>query len=113
MPPTSARRVTRAGGSLYDLIGPAVNISGVASFGTSTTSPTGRDADVIEVAGLRKAYGATVAVDGVSFDVPRGEIFALVGPNGAGKTTTIECVEGYREPDAGTGGGGDRGTRGS
>jgi ABC-2 type transport system ATP-binding protein len=57
---------------------------------------------VIEVSGLRKAYGTTVAADGISFDVPRGEIFALVGPNGAGKTTTIECVEGYRAPDAGT-----------
>ncbi len=52
--------------------------------------------------GLEKRYGATRAVDGVRFEVERGEIFALVGPNGAGKTTTVEMLEGYRRPDAGT-----------
>ena len=56
---------------------------------------------VIEVAGIRKAYGATVAVDEVSFAVTRGEIFGLLGPNGAGKTTTMECVEGLRPVDRG------------
>ncbi|MFO7732954.1 MAG: ATP-binding cassette domain-containing protein, partial [Candidatus Aminicenantes bacterium] len=48
----------------------------------------------IEVAGLRKSYGRLTAVDGISFEVGRGEIFGMVGPNGAGKTTTIECLEG-------------------
>src|SRR3982751_4209561 len=57
---------------------------------------------VIQVAGCGKAYGATVAVDDVSFDVLDGEIFGLIGPNGAGKTTTMECVEGLRRPDRGT-----------
>ena len=57
---------------------------------------------VIRVRDLRKTYGRTVAVDGVSFDVARGEIFGLIGPNGAGKTTTMECVEGLRAPDGGT-----------
>ena len=56
----------------------------------------------IHVAGIRKAYGRTVAVDDVSFDVAAGEIFGLIGPNGAGKTTTMECVEGLRAPDRGT-----------
>jgi ABC-2 type transport system ATP-binding protein len=56
---------------------------------------------VIHVADIRKAYGRTVAVDGVSFDVLAGEIFGLIGPNGAGKTTTLECVEGLRAPDRG------------
>jgi ABC-2 type transport system ATP-binding protein len=56
---------------------------------------------VIVVDGLRKSYGQVRAVDGVSFDVERGEIFGLIGPNGAGKTTTLECVEGLRAPDAG------------
>ena len=56
---------------------------------------------VVEVAGIRKTYGATVAVDGVSFEVREGEIFGLIGPNGAGKTTTMECVEGVRRPDSG------------
>jgi len=56
---------------------------------------------VIEAHGLRKRYGATVAVDDVSIDVRDGEIFGLIGPNGAGKTTTMECIEGVRKPDAG------------
>jgi ABC-2 type transport system ATP-binding protein len=57
---------------------------------------------IVRVQGLRKTYGATVAVDGVSFEVQEGEIFGMVGPNGAGKTTTIECLEGMRKPNAGT-----------
>ncbi|MCX4548065.1 ABC transporter ATP-binding protein [Streptomyces sp. NBC_01387] len=56
---------------------------------------------IIEVNGLRKAYGAQPAVDGVSFAVEVGEIFGILGPNGAGKTTTVECVVGLRVPDAG------------
>jgi ABC-2 type transport system ATP-binding protein len=55
----------------------------------------------VEVEHLRKAYGATVAVDDVSFSVAEGEIFGILGPNGAGKTTTVECVIGLRFPDAG------------
>jgi ABC-2 type transport system ATP-binding protein len=55
----------------------------------------------IEVCGLRKEYGDTVAVDDVSFTVADGEIFGILGPNGAGKTTTVECVEGLRKPDRG------------
>jgi ABC-2 type transport system ATP-binding protein len=50
---------------------------------------------------LRKYYGELRAVDGVSFEVRRGEIFGMVGPNGAGKTTTIECLEGIRRPTSG------------
>jgi ABC-2 type transport system ATP-binding protein len=57
---------------------------------------------VIQVSGLRKTYGLTVAVDEVSFEVNNGEIFGLIGPNGAGKTTTMECIEGLRTPDRGT-----------
>ena len=57
---------------------------------------------VIQVSGVRKTYGATVAVDEASFDVREGEIFGLIGPNGAGKTTTMECIEGLRKPDRGT-----------
>jgi ABC-2 type transport system ATP-binding protein len=60
------------------------------------------DPPVIHVSGIRKTYGATVAVDDVSFDVNQREIFGLIGPNGAGKTTTMECVEGLRRPDRGT-----------
>lgn len=57
---------------------------------------------VLSVAGLRKAYGETVAVDGVSFEVKRNEIVGLLGPNGAGKTTTINMILGVLEPTAGT-----------
>jgi len=57
---------------------------------------------VIQVSGVRKTYGRTVAVDDVSFEVNDGEIFGLIGPNGAGKTTTMECVEGLRTPDRGS-----------
>jgi ABC-2 type transport system ATP-binding protein len=57
---------------------------------------------VIQVSGVRKTYGKTVAVDEVSFEVNDGEIFGLIGPNGAGKTTTMECIEGLRKPDRGT-----------
>jgi ABC-2 type transport system ATP-binding protein len=56
---------------------------------------------VVEVHDLVKQYAGIQAVDGVSFNVHRGEIFGMVGPNGAGKTTTIECVEGLRRPDSG------------
>jgi ABC-2 type transport system ATP-binding protein len=56
----------------------------------------------IEVNGLRKVYGDTVAVDGLDLTVRRGEIFALLGPNGAGKTTTVEILEGYRKRDGGS-----------
>ncbi|RJO61929.1 ABC transporter ATP-binding protein [candidate division WS5 bacterium] len=47
---------------------------------------------VIEIKDLRKYFGGVKAVDGVSFDVKKGEIFGFLGPNGAGKTTTIRCI---------------------
>lgn len=56
---------------------------------------------VIEVRDLRKNYSGVVAVDGISFEARRGEIFGLLGPNGAGKSTTLECLEGIRRPDSG------------
>ena len=58
-------------------------------------------ASAITVTGLAKSYGGVRAVDGVSFTVGRGEIFALLGPNGAGKTTTLEILEGFRRRDGG------------
>ncbi len=57
---------------------------------------------MIEVQELRKSYGKTMAVDGLSFRVGAGEIVGLLGPNGAGKTTTMEILEGLRRPDGGT-----------
>jgi ABC-2 type transport system ATP-binding protein len=61
-----------------------------------------RDESAIRARGLRKRYGATLAVDGLDLDIRRGEVFALLGPNGAGKTTTVEILEGYRHRDDGT-----------
>ncbi|HSL77911.1 MAG TPA: ABC transporter ATP-binding protein, partial [Candidatus Limnocylindrales bacterium] len=58
-------------------------------------------APVIRVRGLTKRYDQVQAVDGIDFDVAKGEIFGLLGPNGAGKTTTVEILEGLREPDGG------------
>ncbi|MDQ3653893.1 MAG: ATP-binding cassette domain-containing protein, partial [Chloroflexota bacterium] len=57
---------------------------------------------VIEVDHLRKRYGVFEAVKDVSFAVQQGEIFGILGPNGAGKTTTLECIQGLREPSAGS-----------
>src|SRR5271165_4703343 len=71
----------------------------------SPTAGSGSAAEAgaaIEVSHLRKTYGATVAVDDVSFSVAEGEIFGILGPNGAGKTTTVECAVGLRQPDAGS-----------
>jgi ABC-2 type transport system ATP-binding protein len=56
----------------------------------------------IEVTDLKKYYGATKAVDGISLTVNAGEVFGMLGPNGAGKTTTTETIEGLRKPDSGT-----------
>jgi ABC-2 type transport system ATP-binding protein len=55
----------------------------------------------IVVDDIRKAYGKTQAVDGVSLEVMEGEFFGILGPNGAGKTTTLEIIEGLRKPDSG------------
>lgn len=57
---------------------------------------------IILVESFRKLYGKFVAVDGISFNVQRGEIFGLLGPNGAGKTSILESLEGLRCPDSGS-----------
>jgi len=62
----------------------------------------GASGSAVEIAHLRKTYGALTAVDDVSFTVAEGEIFGILGPNGAGKTTTVECAIGLRSPDSGT-----------
>lgn len=55
----------------------------------------------IEIQDLKKYYGETKAVDGISLAVEHGEVFGMLGPNGAGKTTSVEIMEGLREPDSG------------
>lgn len=57
--------------------------------------------DILQVERLKKSYGALEAVSDLSFNVSRGEVFALIGPNGAGKTTTLRCVATILKPTSG------------
>ncbi len=57
---------------------------------------------IVQVKNVRKVYDDKVAVDSISFDVNKGEIFGILGPNGAGKTTTLEMIETMREIDGGS-----------
>ena len=57
---------------------------------------------ILKVKNLKKVYGDKVAVNGISFEVKKGEIFGILGPNGAGKTTTLEMIETMREIDGGS-----------
>src|ERR1700680_2270622 len=56
----------------------------------------------IEIDGLRKRFGATQALDGMTFTVRPGHVTGFVGPNGAGKSTTMRVIVGLDTPDAGT-----------
>ncbi|MEM4781800.1 MAG: ABC transporter ATP-binding protein [Halalkalicoccus sp.] len=58
--------------------------------------------DALVAEGLSRTYGDTVALDGLSLAVARGEVFALIGPNGAGKTTLVRALTGTTTPDSGT-----------
>ena len=65
--------------------------------------PYNRDMDTaIEVNGLRKSFGPTLALDGMTFTVRPGQVTGFVGPNGAGKTTTMRVILGLDAPDGGT-----------
>jgi ABC-2 type transport system ATP-binding protein len=68
---------------------------------TEHSGPTA-DTPAVEVRDLVKTYNGRAVVDGLTFFVQPGEVFALLGPNGAGKTTTVEILEGYRRPDGGS-----------
>jgi putative spermidine/putrescine transport system ATP-binding protein len=56
----------------------------------------------VRITGLRKTYGAVVAVDSVDLEIGRGEFFTMLGPSGSGKTTTLRMIAGFERPDAGT-----------
>jgi branched-chain amino acid transport system ATP-binding protein len=63
---------------------------------TATSKP------ILSISGVTKRFGGLVAVDNVSFEVERGEVFALIGPNGAGKTTLFNCITGLFAPTTGS-----------
>ena len=65
-------------------------------------TPRDDGSSAIELTGVTKRFGATVAVDNVSFQVSKGEIVGFLGPNGSGKTTTMRLITSYYTPDAGT-----------
>ncbi len=70
------------------------------SAASNISSASGTSSAIV-AENLRKTYGSTKAVDGISLEVRHGEIFGMLGPNGAGKSTTIEMIEGLRAPDSG------------
>ncbi|MDE0545715.1 ABC transporter ATP-binding protein [Microbacterium sp. C7(2022)] len=57
---------------------------------------------LLEVADLTLRFGGATTLDGVSFDVQQGELFAIIGPNGAGKTSTFNCISGVYKPQSGS-----------
>ncbi|RUX90437.1 ATP-binding cassette domain-containing protein, partial [Mesorhizobium sp. M2A.F.Ca.ET.040.01.1.1] len=62
--------------------------------------PTGRE-DVVRLVDLKRRFGATAALDGVSLTVKKGEILGIIGRSGAGKSTLIRCLNGLERPDSG------------
>ena len=56
---------------------------------------------LLEVEGLRRTFGSVVALDGLTFSVPSGQVVGFLGPNGAGKTTTMRSIFGLTDLDAG------------
>ncbi len=58
-------------------------------------------APVVALHGVRKAYGAAVAVEGIDLEIAAGEFFTFLGPSGSGKTTTLRLIAGFETPDAG------------
>ena len=94
----------RADGALLiePLPSPAAARPEVPAAVASSKAPVNGAADaILEIDELSVSYGAKKAVDGVSLQIRRGEIFGLLGPNGAGKTSTLSAIEGLVQPRAG------------
>jgi len=81
---------------------PSAQATVPAEDGRAAAVAVPEGAGILEVQDLTVAYGAKTAVDGVSFEIRRGEIFGLLGPNGAGKTSTLSAIEGLVKPRSGT-----------
>ena len=69
---------------------------------TDGAAATGAERPALVLRDLRKAFGSTVAVDGVDLEVRRGEFLTLLGPSGSGKTTTLRMIAGFMSPTGGT-----------
>jgi len=97
--PNCGKILTSSGnlGEIVKITCPSCKISGKVSFKKTikTSDPA------IEVSHLKKIYNDLIAVNEISFQVKKGEIFAFLGPNGAGKTTTVEMIESIRQPTSG------------
>src|SRR5215472_2326440 len=70
--------------------------------GTEGGGPVSGQDGVLELTGLRRRFGQVVALDGLSFTVPPGQVFGFLGPNGAGKTTAMRAIVGVASLDSGT-----------
>jgi spermidine/putrescine transport system ATP-binding protein len=83
--------------------GPGVEV-GVTSLSEPTAAAVARAASApadVEFRGVTKRFGPVVAVDGLSFEIPRGSFHSFLGPSGCGKTTSLRLIAGFEQPDAG------------
>ncbi|MCZ2496226.1 ATP-binding cassette domain-containing protein [Xylophilus sp. Kf1] len=76
--------------------------TGTHTTSTTSTASTTAHPPLLQVAGLGKSFGGVKAVDGIDFDLKKGELLALIGPNGAGKSTTFNMVNGQLKADRGS-----------
>ena len=72
------------------------------SAGAASAASPARSAPLLTVEGLQMRFGGLLAVDGIGFEVGRGEIFAIIGPNGAGKTTVFNLISRIYTPTSGS-----------
>jgi len=102
--PSCKKVITATGnpGEIVKVTCPSCRAKGKVTFEKPVYRVTPEDGLAIQVFNLRKEYGDLVAVNNISFNVRKGEVFAFLGPNGAGKTTTVEMIESIRVPTAGS-----------
>lgn len=98
--PGCGKTLTYSGnpGESMKVVCPSCKTEGKVTF----SKPVSGSDMAIEVSNLKKVYGDLTAVNNISFNVSKGEVFAFLGPNGAGKTTTVEMIESIRQPTEGT-----------
>ncbi len=87
---------------LAPVAGPSASDTARAEDARAGTVAVPGVAGILQVRDLTVAYGPKTAVESISFEIRRGEIFGLLGPNGAGKTTTLSAIEGLVKPRSGT-----------